>query len=195
MSNKEKAQTCRRTKNIFRAGQLASLQSLWHIWKQSGSQDGYIWIHLHTYKGMHCTHTKARMQTKTQSFGDANSLCVPVICDCSLVTNPFSINNTFPDPIVKEKIIESAIIGGHIKWHRGLVLSDFNQLRDHRHRFPLFCRDEEREGGQFVLYRRCAQCVFNRPTPVRASHLNEVNVFTGRCVLLSRQPHLAQSSP
>ena len=68
----EKVQTCRRTKNIFRAGQLASLQSLWHIWKQSGSQDGYIWIHLHTYKGMHCTHTKAQMQTKAQSFGDAH---------------------------------------------------------------------------------------------------------------------------
>ena len=68
----EKVQTCRRTKNIFRAGQLASLQSLWHIWKQSGSQDGYIWSHLHTYKGMRCTHIKARMQTKTQSFGDAH---------------------------------------------------------------------------------------------------------------------------
>ena len=149
----------------------------------------YIWIHLHinTYKDKHAN--------KDTEFWGRKSLFVPVICDCSLVINPFSINITFPDPIVKEKIIESAIIGGHIKWHRGLVLSNFNQLRDHRHRFPLFCRDKRGEGGQFVLYRRCAQCVFNRPIPVRASHLNEVNVFTGQCVLLSRQPHLAQSSP
>ena len=102
----------------------------------------YIWIHLHhinTYKDKHAN--------KDTEFWGRKSLFVPVICDCSLVINPFSINITFPDPIVKEKIIESGIIGGHIKWHRGLVLSNFNQLRDHRHRFPLFCRDEGREGG------------------------------------------------
>ena len=120
---------------------VAHLEAVWFsrwIYLDSSS---HIQRHaLHTYKGTHAN--------KDTEFWGRKSLFVPVICDCSLVINPFSINITFPDPIVKEKIIESAIIGGHIKWHRGLVLSNFNQLRDHRHRFPLFCRDERREGGR-----------------------------------------------
>ena len=46
----------------------------------------YIWIHLHhinTYKDKHAN--------KDTEFWGRKSLFVPVICDCSLVINPFSI--------------------------------------------------------------------------------------------------------